>query len=197
MGLRERKRLATRQALGIAAMRLAIRHGLDGVRVEDIAEAVGVSPRTFNNYFGSKYEAITALSVDRGEELGLVLRARPAAEPLWTAILASVQQQYQFADTAPDPEWTRGVRLVTSSPALRGEHLKAQEQIRRSVGDAIAARLGVSGTDDMRPAIVASSVIIAVDTAVQRWLDADPPVPLAGLIATAFDQLITALGGLS
>ena len=40
MGLRERKRLATRQALGIAAMRLAIQHGLDGVRVEDIADAV-------------------------------------------------------------------------------------------------------------------------------------------------------------
>jgi hypothetical protein len=60
-GLRERKKIATRQALGLAAMRLAIERGLDNVLVEDIAEAAGVSTRTFNNYFASKYEAICAL----------------------------------------------------------------------------------------------------------------------------------------
>ncbi|HEY5017289.1 MAG TPA: helix-turn-helix domain-containing protein, partial [Streptosporangiaceae bacterium] len=59
-GLRERKKLATRQALGAAAMRLAIERGLENVLVEDIAAAADVSPRTFNNYFASKYEAICA-----------------------------------------------------------------------------------------------------------------------------------------
>ncbi|HSZ46983.1 MAG TPA: helix-turn-helix domain-containing protein, partial [Streptosporangiaceae bacterium] len=48
--MRERKKIATRQALGVAAMKLAIARGLDNVLVEDIAEAAGVSPRTFNNY---------------------------------------------------------------------------------------------------------------------------------------------------
>src|ERR1700730_17662225 len=64
-GLRARKKLATRQALGAAAMRLAIEHGLENVLVEDIAAAADVSPRTFNNYFASKYEAICALPVDQ------------------------------------------------------------------------------------------------------------------------------------
>src|SRR5215470_11800140 len=74
-GLRERKKLATRQALGMAAMRLAIERGLDNVLVEDIAEAAGVSARTFNNYFASKYEAICALQQDRAVRIGEALRA--------------------------------------------------------------------------------------------------------------------------
>ena len=72
-GLRQRKKIATRQALGIAAMRLAAERGLENVLVEDIADAVGVSARTFNNYFASKYEAICALAFDRAMRIGAAL----------------------------------------------------------------------------------------------------------------------------
>ena len=56
-GMRERKKLATRQALSAAALRLAREHGPQNVRVDDIAEAAGVSPRTYNNYF-VRHEAL-------------------------------------------------------------------------------------------------------------------------------------------
>lgn len=39
-------------------MRLALEHGPQNVRVEDIAEAAGVAPRTYNNYFSSRGQAI-------------------------------------------------------------------------------------------------------------------------------------------
>lgn len=61
-GLRERKKLATKQALALAAMKLAVQRGLENVRVEDIADAANVSRRTFTNYFASKEEAIASLS---------------------------------------------------------------------------------------------------------------------------------------
>src|SRR5215469_11157364 len=73
-GLRERKKAATRHALGIAAMSLAIERGLDNVRPEDIAAKAGVSTRTFNNYFDSKKEAICALAMERGTLIGTALR---------------------------------------------------------------------------------------------------------------------------
>ena len=53
-GLREQKKQATRAALRAAALRLALEHGPENVRVDDIADAAGVSPRTYNNYFSSR-----------------------------------------------------------------------------------------------------------------------------------------------
>src|SRR5688572_21330773 len=97
-GLRERKKLATRQALGYAAMRLAVERGLDNLLVEDIAAAANVSPRTFNNYFSSKYEAICALAVDRARRAGDALRRRPRSEPFWEAVIAAVLAEYAGMD---------------------------------------------------------------------------------------------------
>src|SRR5258708_8577472 len=88
-GLRARKKLATREALSRAALRLALERGLENVRVEDIAAAAGVSPRTYNNYFSSREEAICALRSERADRIAAALRARPAGEPLRDAVITA------------------------------------------------------------------------------------------------------------
>src|SRR5580700_10427038 len=161
-GLRERKKIATRQALGVAAMKLAIARGLDNFLVEDIAEEAGVSARTFNNYFGSKYEAICALGFDRAMRVGAALRERPADEPLWEAIIQAVMSEYGTADRALDEQWMAGIRLVVGTPVLRGEYLKVQSMIQYSLAEAIALRSEFSPAASMFPRILAASVTAAV-----------------------------------
>jgi AcrR family transcriptional regulator len=188
-GLRERKKVATRHALGVAAMRLAMERGLDNVLVEDIADAAGVSARTFNNYFASKYEAICALAFDRAVRIGAALRERPAEEPIWQAITSAVMSEYGAADQAPDEEWIAGIRLVTSTPALTGEYLKVQAMTQYSLAEAIALRLGGKSAGSMFPRILAAAVTAAIQAAMERWLHADPPVALAPLVRRALRQL--------
>jgi AcrR family transcriptional regulator len=188
-GLRERKKVATRHALGVAAMRLAMERGLDNVLVEDIAEAAGVSARTFNNYFASKYEAICALAFDRAMRIGMTLSERPAAEPIWQAITNAVMSEYGTADRALDEEWMAGVRLVTSAPALRGEYLKVQAMTQYSLAEAIAVRLGANPAASMFPRILAAAVTAAIQAGLDRWLHSDPPVPLAPLVRRSLRQL--------
>jgi AcrR family transcriptional regulator len=194
-GLRQRKKLATRHALGRAAMRLAVERGLDNVLVEDIAEAAGVSPRTFNNYFASKYEAICALQQDRAVRIGEALRARPAGEPLWESVTQAVLSEF---DPAPEDgglagqqlrERIAGIRLVVSTPALVGEYLKVQGVAQHHLADAIAERLGSSSQSAMFPQILAGAVSAAMQVALRRWLYSDPPVSLEPLMREALREL--------
>jgi AcrR family transcriptional regulator len=189
-GLRERKKLATRQALGAAAMRLAVERGLENVLVEDIAAAADVSPRTFNNYFASKYEAICALALDRSFRIGEALRERPAGESLWDAVRNAVLDVYAPATAAPSPEVMAGIRLVTCSPALRGEYLKALSIMQYELAAAITERTGTAAVaDTFFTRAFSGAVTAVVQAASERWLFADPPVGLVPVIEHALSEL--------
>jgi AcrR family transcriptional regulator len=192
-GLREHKKQETRNALSWAAVRLAVERGFDNVLVEDIAAEAGVSPRTFNNYFASKAEAISARHLDRARMAADVLAARPADEPLWPALTAAVLSHAGSGQDAPDPQWTAGVRLMTSEPALLGEMLKAVAVAQRSLTEAIARRTGTDPDRDMYPRLVAAAVGAAWQVVTDRWANADPPVPMAPLMREALTLLAAGL----
>ncbi|KAA1265090.1 TetR/AcrR family transcriptional regulator [Corynebacterium striatum] len=56
--LRETKKQATRHAIADSAARLVVDEGVENLTVARIAEAAGVSPRTFHNYFSSASDAL-------------------------------------------------------------------------------------------------------------------------------------------
>ena len=77
MRRRDWQKEQTRLDLALAAFELAKAEGLAKVRVPQIAEVVGVSTRTFNNYFSSKEAAIVWPTTLRGARLAAELAERP------------------------------------------------------------------------------------------------------------------------
>jgi AcrR family transcriptional regulator len=198
MGLRERKKAETRAALSGAALRLTVERGLDNVKVEDIAEAAGVSPRTFNNYFSGKGEAIVARHLDRCLRVADVLRDSPE-EPLWDALTRAVLAQFAPDRAAAEHpaadavQWTAGVRMMLAEPALRGEMLRAGAVAEAEIAAAVADRTGTDPKRDLYPHLVASAVMAATNTAMAHHLRTDPPVPVGQLLADALAQLTAGL----
>jgi AcrR family transcriptional regulator len=70
IGLRERKKLRTRESIERAAIDLALEHGFDHLTVEMIAEHAEVTSRTFFNHFADKESAILGIPRDRSMILG-------------------------------------------------------------------------------------------------------------------------------
>lgn len=164
-GLRERKKQATREALRGAALRLAVERGPDQVRVEDIAEAAGVSPRTYNNYFASREQAIvSAVTADREARIAAAVAARPAGVPLADAVTEAVVEQY-----GNEGEREGAVLLlITGRTALRDAFLGATADIEPPLSAVIAERLDGAGADTAR--VLAASVAAAVRIALEGWL---------------------------
>src|ERR671930_965300 len=135
-GLRERKKQATREALRGAALRLALEHGPDNVRVHDIAEAAGVSPRTYNNYFSSREQAIVAaVTAEREARVAAAVAARPASVRLADAVIDAIVEQY----TNPAEHGRDALLLITTHPTLRDAFVDAATAIEHPLADAIAA----------------------------------------------------------
>ena len=69
LGLRERKRLATRREIQRAVLTLCAQRSIDKVTIDEISRVADISPRTFFNYFASKDSALV------GDELELACDA--------------------------------------------------------------------------------------------------------------------------
>jgi AcrR family transcriptional regulator len=187
--LRERKKLETRQALALAAMRLAVERGLENVRVEDITDQVNVSRRTFTNYFSSKEEAIASLSADRFARAAEALAGRPADESLSDSLAVALAAQHEIAARL-DPERVGPIRMMMTSPALQGEALKTMVAAEAPLAKVIAERTGADPQSDLYPHVLAAAVMAAVRAATEHWtLTGGAAGSLAELIGQGIRQV--------
>jgi AcrR family transcriptional regulator len=174
-GLREQKKQATRAALREAALRLALERGPENVRVDDIAEAAGVSARTYNNYFASREHAIVAaVTAEREARVAGAIAAQPAADRLADAVTEAVVEQY----TDPGGHDRDALMLIMTRPALRHAFVETAGAIEDPVADAIAQRLG--GTETHTARVLAASIAAAIRVALQQGLQPTTPSPTDG-----------------
>ncbi|WP_433792569.1 TetR/AcrR family transcriptional regulator [Actinoplanes sp. CA-252034] len=169
-GLRERKKEATRQALYEAALRLALELGPDRITVDAIADRAGVSRRTFSNYFANKEEALFYADRRRMLLLSGLVRARPAAEPPWTALTAAAAEFYaELGDL--DPEWITQSRLVRRHPSLAAAQVQTFAALERELADEVAVRFKDQDPSGVRAKLVAATFLAVLRVSLNVWLE--------------------------
>src|ERR1700749_5221319 len=77
LGLRERKKLKTREGILAAAMKLFTERGFDSVTVAEVARAADVSEKTVFNYFPTKEDLVVHRGAERMGDLLEGLRQLP------------------------------------------------------------------------------------------------------------------------
>ena len=168
IGKREAHKIATRQAIQNAADALFAARGYAETTVRDIADAAGVTERTFFRYFTGK-ESLLVKDVEAWlPVLGDEIRARPADEAPLDAVERAFRTMWQrvldgdrlnltwlFHDGPPGP------KLEKSAPGLL-------LRFETTVADALTDRSGAA--DDFASQVLARCAVAALRSAgIRSW----------------------------
>ncbi|MET7765650.1 TetR family transcriptional regulator [Streptomyces sp. NPDC005393] len=189
-GLRERKKIQTRQAIQRAAYRLFAEQGYDATPVDQIAEAAEVSPSTVLRYFPTKEDIV--LTDEYDALIADAIRDRPLDEPPITALRhVTVGLLEQFAGKERDETPAR-LALIRQSPALRARMGEGLARTGVMLGGVLAERSG-RAPDDFEVRVVVGAVIGALQEAVFHCFDHQRVEDMEETIDRALDVLARGL----
>jgi AcrR family transcriptional regulator len=184
--LRVRRRQETTTTIAEAALDLAVERGWSSVTVDDVAEAAGISRRTFFNYFPTKDEALLhlAASWDAGLLTAFSGSSGPVLDALEDLVVAQTEQQLLDRDRG-----LRVMRLVEGTPELLPGLLARFAVVERDLAAALRAR--DPGRDPVQADVLAACVGAVLRVASTTWLTGSTdPDPVATL-RRAFSALRT------
>ena len=182
-GLRERKKLKTRESIQRQAMRLFGKQGYEQTTIEQIAAAVDISPSTFFNYFPSKEDVVLYDAYD--PVILSLLSERPASEPPSVAIRNVLDAMAGVFERDREIILARG-RLWFEVPALRARIWEELEKAQVFMSALIAQRSGRSA-DDFEVRVIVMIVVTAAMEAMREWLLRDGKGSFMELVNQALD----------
>jgi AcrR family transcriptional regulator len=190
LGLRERKKIKTREAIRAATYALIEEQGYDATTIEQIADRAEVSPSTVFRYFPTKEDIVLT---DEYDPLMLEeLRARPADEPWMDSVRFVMRKALDPGTELPEVTRLR-TRLAAEVPAVRSrmaEHMSATGRLLRQV---LADRAGLD-PDGLEVRVYAMSLIGGLMEVSTYWAENGHEGDLHDLTDRALDVLEHGLG---
>jgi AcrR family transcriptional regulator len=163
LGLRERKKQQTRDAIARAALELFAERGYDETTLAEIAEAADVSPRTIFAYFDSKEEILFCDAPAQLGELKHALADRPEGSTTVDAL-----RDLLSAIPPPDELAMLRKRIISASPALNLKLRARVAELEPLLAQSFAKDLGTD-PDDVRAVLIAASATAAFKTVHDRF----------------------------
>jgi AcrR family transcriptional regulator len=156
-----------RQRLDISrhAVRLFTEQGVAATSGEQIAQAAGVSERTFWRYFPHKESCVEPVLTKMVDAFCVVLRAWPPELELIDHLRQAYSPVVDSASGADVDAVLAVVRLTHGEPALRAAYLVLRERAEDALADVLAERMGLPRDSiDVRLRAAAASAVLRVAT---------------------------------
>ena len=187
MSLRERKKRLAQATIEEAALRLFQQQGYEQTSIQDIADAVMMSSRTFFRYFASKEEVLFGpMRAVLSEGLRLLEQVAPTESPqnaLRATLLqlASLYQQQQAS-------FLLRYQVAMQTPSIASIYLYALMETEPAMCDVLCTRLQTATNRNTMRFLVAL-YMTALRMALLEWLEQDAQGDLVSLLGEYLDSL--------
>ena len=177
------------QEITDAALELFLERGFDATTVDQIAEAAGISRRSFFRYFDTKEDVVLGDLTALGEQVHAALLARPSDETAWVALRAAFET---LRDPARSPATELAVAEIShGAPSLRARHLEKHLYWQELLAPEVEKRLSTANPTrpDLQARAILAAALACLDTAVEAWRRSGGRADLGEL----FDEAVAAV----
>lgn len=165
--LMARKQQLVRDAVSDAAIELFAAKGFDETTVDEIAEAAGVSRRSFFRYFASKDDLLAQSTLNYGAALTAAIETAPRdsapLELLREAVLSMTRHAASLSHTR------KSVEIAAKSASARQAYTSRLPEVEDNLARAYAARLKSSAGDETKPRLLAGLTLTITNVAIASW----------------------------
>jgi AcrR family transcriptional regulator len=156
-----------RDAVASIAIQLFAEHGFDGVTTNQIAQAAGISPRSFFRYFPTKEDVVLGSLQESGIRVRDALVARPPTENAWEAMRQALRVLIE------NPVYTSGgfeaiADIILNTPSVRARDSEKYLQWESLLAPNIAGRLIATGQVSNGEAEASARALIGAATVAMR-----------------------------
>ena len=166
--LRSRKQELVRNAILDAAITLFEKKGFDQTDVAEIAEAAGISKRSFFRYFATKDDLLARSIMEYGAVLISAIRSAPREstdlEVIHQTLLAGVRYNEQ-----PEARARQLIAISTSHPTARQAYLSRKHLVEDAVAEAFASRERSAKRNDLRVRLLAGITLALMNATIGAW----------------------------
>jgi AcrR family transcriptional regulator len=186
---RARKQRAVREIIWEAAIDLFEQRGYDETTVDEVAQAAGISPRSFFRYFATKGDLMAYALVTYADQLIAAIDACPDSYSLGEVFRETLVQVAQEAVTHPR---TRKIfEILSKSAAAAAAEMSRLAEVQALVAKAFARRFPEGGDDELTAGIMAGMTLQLTGVTI-RWCFGHGQSD----VSAALDRLLPVLGNI-